>query len=77
MLAYTDLPKEYFKEQSVKVSNRRVCVSMALTVMDLNTRKEYFTATLTLGITLASNLAGGFIVGMVVAHLLCWEKLSV
>ena len=50
---------------------------LALTVMDLNTRKEYFTATLILGITLASNLAAGFIAGMVVAHLLRWEKLSV
>ena len=134
VLAYTDLSKEYFREQSVKVTNRKVCVSMALanffsffvggmpmchgagglvahyrfgartagsnliigvvfavmalvlgphiidvlhllpmsilgvllvfagsqlalTVMDLNTRKEYFTATLILGITLASNLA--------------------
>jgi sulfate permease, SulP family len=45
--------------------------------MDLNTRKEYFTATLILGITLASNLAAGFIAGMVIAHLLRWEKLSV
>jgi SulP family sulfate permease len=154
VLAYTDLSKEYFREQSAKVNNRRVCVSMALanffsffvggmpmchgagglaahyrfgartagsnliigvlfalmavvlgrhiidvlhllpmsilgvllvfagsqlalTVMDLNTRKEYFTATLILGITLASNLAAGFIAGLVVARLLKWEKLSV
>ncbi len=154
VLAYTDLSKEYFKEQSAKVTNRKACVSMALanifsffvggmpmchgagglaahyrfgartagsnliigvvfafmavllgrhiidvlhllpmsilgvllvfagsqlalTVMDLNTRKEYFTATLILGITLASNLAAGFIAGLVVAHLLKWEKLSV
>ncbi len=154
VLAYTDLSKEYFKEQSAKVTNRKACVSMALanffsfcvggmpmchgagglaahfrfgartagsnviigvvfaamallfgrhiidvlhllpmsilgvllvfagsqlalTVMDLNTRKEYFTATLILGITLASNLAAGFIAGMVVAHLLRCEKLSV
>lgn len=154
VLAYTDLSKEYFREQSAKVNNRRVCVSMALanffsffvggmpmchragglaahyrfgartagsnliigvgfavmalvlkphiinvlhllpmsilgvllvfagsqlalTVMDLNTRKEYFTATLILGITLASNLAAGFIAGLVVARLLKWDKLSV
>ncbi|MCF8086988.1 MAG: putative sulfate/molybdate transporter [Desulfotignum sp.] len=154
VLAYTDLSKEYFREQSAKVNNRRVCVSMALanffsffvggmpmchgagglaahyrfgartagsnliigmvfalmaillgshiinvlnllpmsilgvllvfagsqlalTVMDLNTRKEYFTATLILGITLASNLATGFIAGLVVARLLKWDKLSV
>ncbi|WP_245569233.1 putative sulfate/molybdate transporter [Desulfotignum balticum] len=30
VLAYTDLSKEYFREQSAKVNNRRVSVSMAL-----------------------------------------------
>ncbi len=154
VLAYTDLSREYFKDASKKVSNRKVCVSMALAnffsfcfggmpmchgagglaahfrfgartagsnlmigavfaamaillgsriidvlnllpmsilgvllvfagaqlalaVMDLNTRKEYFTATLILGITLASNLAAGFIAGMAAAHLLRWDRLSV
>ncbi|WP_022669293.1 putative sulfate/molybdate transporter [Desulfospira joergensenii] len=153
-LAYTDLSREYFKENSSKVSNRRVCISMALgnilsfvlggmpmchgagglaahyrfgartagsnlmiglvflgltlglgdgilsffnllpmsilgillvfagaqlalAVMDLETRKEFFVAALILGITLASNLAVGFITGMVVAQLLKWKKLSV
>jgi SulP family sulfate permease len=50
---------------------------LTLTIMDLKERKEYFVATLILGITLASNLAAGFIAGMVVAQLLRWEKLSV
>ncbi len=50
---------------------------LALTIMDLENRKEYFVAALILGITLASNLAWGFIVGMIVAHLLKWDKLSV
>ena len=154
VLAYTDLSKEYFKDKSVKVSNRRVCVSMAvanffsfciggmpmchgagglaahyrfgartagsnliigfvfvamavllgshiievlnllpmsilgvllifagsqlsLAIMDLKTRKDYFTSILILGITLASNLAAGFIAGMIVAHLLRWKRLSV
>ncbi len=154
VLAYTDLSKEYFEERSVRVTNRKVCVSMALanffsfllggmplchgagglaahyrfgartagsnlmigfifvalaillgnnivnffnllpmsilgvllmfagvqltlTIMDLDHRKDYFVATLILGITLASNLAAGFIAGMVVAQLLRWEKLSV
>ncbi len=154
VLAYTDLSKEYFGERSRKVTNRRVCISMAmanfmsfclggmplchgagglaahyrfgartagsnlmiglifvvlalllggnvisvfnllpmailgvllifagsqltLTIMDLTGRKEYFVATLILGITLASNLAAGFIAGMIVAHILKWEKLSV
>jgi SulP family sulfate permease len=45
--------------------------------MDLKTRKDFFVATLILGITLAANLAAGFIAGMIVAHVLRWEKLSV
>ncbi len=154
VLAYTDLSKKYFKEKSSKVSNRKVCISMALanflsfclggmplchgagglaahyrfgartagsnliigflililalvlgknivsffnllpmsilgillvfagsqltlTIMDLNNRKEFFVCTMILGITLASNLAMGFIAGMVIAHFLRWDKLSV
>lgn len=50
---------------------------LTLTIMDLDQRKDYFVATLILGITLASNLAAGFIIGMIVAQLLRWEKLSV
>jgi SulP family sulfate permease len=45
--------------------------------MDLEGRKDYFVAILILGITLASNLAAAFIAGMIIAHLLRWEKLSV
>jgi len=154
VLAYTDLSKEYFGSGSAKVTNRSVCVSMALanffsfclggmpmchgagglaahyrfgartagsnlmigmffvvlaislgnnildllnllpmsilgvlllfagaqltlTIMDLDNRKDYFIATLILGITLASNLAAGFIAGMILAQVLRWEKLSV
>ena len=50
---------------------------LTLTLMDLEKRKDYFVATLMLGITLASNLAAGFVIGIVVAHLLKWEKLSI
>jgi len=50
---------------------------LALTIMDLDHRKDYFVATLILGITLASNLAAGFIAGMIVAQLLRWDKLSI
>ncbi len=50
---------------------------LTLTIMDLDTRKDFFVATLILGITLASNLAAGFITGMLVAQILKWEKLSV
>ena len=52
-------------------------VQLCLTPMDLNTRKEFFVVALILGITLAANLAVGFLVGLAVAHLLKWEKLSV
>jgi len=50
---------------------------LTLTVMDLDSRKDFFVATLILGITLASNLAAGFIAGMIVAHILKWEKLTI
>lgn len=50
---------------------------LTLTIMDLDQRKDYFVATLILGITLASNLAWGFIAGMIVAQLLKWDKLSI
>jgi SulP family sulfate permease len=50
---------------------------LTLAMMDLDQRKDFFIATLILGITLASNLAAGFIAGMVVAHVLRWDKLSV
>jgi len=47
---------------------------LALTVMDLERRKDQFVAILILGITLASNLAVGFGVGMVIAQLFRWKK---
>jgi SulP family sulfate permease len=50
---------------------------LTLAMMDLDQRKDLFVTTLILGITLASNLAAGFITGMVVAHVLRWDKLSV
>ncbi len=50
---------------------------LTLTIMDLDQRKDLFVATLILGITLATNLAAGFITGMIVAQVLKWEKLSV
>lgn len=154
VFAYTDLSKEYFGDKSSRVTNRAVCVSMALanfmsfgfggmplchgagglaahyrfgartagsnlmigvillvlavflgndivgvfnllplsilgillvfagaqlalTIMDLQNRKDFFVATLILGITLASNLAAGFIIGMIVAQILRWDKLSI
>jgi SulP family sulfate permease len=50
---------------------------LALTVLDIKERKEMFVVVLILGITLASNLAAGFMAGIVLAYLLRSEKLTV
>lgn len=50
---------------------------LSLTLLDMKTRKELFVAILVLGITLASNLAAGFLIGILVAYLLKSEKLHV
>jgi len=42
----------------------------------MQTRKELFVAILVLSITLASNLAAGFLTGIAVAYILKWERLS-
>ena len=154
VIAYADLSKEYFREQSGKVTYRATCISMALacilssliggmplchgagglaahyrfgartagsnlfigiiflllalllgshslaiinllplsvlgilllfagsqlalTVLDLQDRKELFVSLVILGITLATNLAAGFIAGVFIAHLLNIKKLTV
>jgi sulfate permease, SulP family len=50
---------------------------LALTVIDLTARKDLFVSLLILGITLASNLAIGFLAGIVVAYALKSERLKV
>ena len=50
---------------------------LALTVSDIRERKDLFVVVAILGITLASNLAAGFIVGIALAYLLKSEKLNV
>jgi SulP family sulfate permease len=50
---------------------------LALTIIDMKVRKDLFVALVMLGITLASNLAVGFAVGIVVAYALKSEKLTV
>jgi sulfate permease, SulP family len=50
---------------------------LSLTLLDMNTRKDLFVPIVVLGITLATNLAAGFIVGIAVAYALKSEKLSV
>ena len=50
---------------------------LALTIIDLKDRKGLFVALVMLGITLASNLAVGFLVGFGLAYALKSEKLAV
>jgi sulfate permease, SulP family len=50
---------------------------LGLTLLDMNTRKELFVPLLVVGITLASNLAAGFLVGIAVSYALKSEKLNV
>ncbi len=50
---------------------------LGLTVMDLQTRKEFFVCLLILGITLAINLAAGFLVGIAVAYALKSERMTI
>ena len=50
---------------------------LALTIIDVKERKELFVVVTILGITLAANLAAGFMVGILLAYLLRSEKLTV
>ncbi len=50
---------------------------LTLTLLDMQSRKDLFVPVLVLGITLASNLAAGFLAGIVVANVLKWKKISV
>ena len=50
---------------------------LSLTLLDMNTRKEMFVPVLIVGITLASNLAAGFLIGIAVSYALKSEKLHV
>jgi SulP family sulfate permease len=50
---------------------------LALTLLDMQTRKELFIPILVLGITLASNLAAGFLSGIAVAYILKWKRISI
>ncbi len=50
---------------------------LALTVIDMRERKDLFVALVILGITLASNLAVGFIVGIAIAYALKSDRLTV
>jgi SulP family sulfate permease len=50
---------------------------LALTLLDIKARKDLFVVMVMLGITLASNLAVGFIVGFGIAYLLKSSRTAV
>lgn len=50
---------------------------LALTMIDIRERKDLFVVLIMLGITLASNLAAGFIIGIAVSYALKSERLKV
>jgi len=50
---------------------------LALTIIDMRQRKDLFVVLLMLGITVASNLAVGFVAGIAIAYALRSEKLTV
>jgi len=50
---------------------------LALTIIDIKERKDLFVALIMLGLTLASNLAVAFVIGLALAYLLKSEKLRV
>jgi SulP family sulfate permease len=52
-------------------------IQLALTIIDLRGRRDFFVAFTMLGITLASNLAVGFIVGIFVGFLFKSKKISI
>ena len=50
---------------------------LALTIIDMRERKDLFVVLIMLGITVASNLAVGFVVGIAIAYALKSDKLTV
>lgn len=50
---------------------------LALTIMDIKLRKDMFVVLTILGITLAANLAAGFIIGTTIAYCLKYDKFNV
>jgi SulP family sulfate permease len=50
---------------------------LAMTLLDLQGRKELFVSLVMLGITLAANLAVAFVVGIFLAWTLRWDRLAV
>ncbi len=52
-------------------------LQLALTLLDLQSRKEMVVPIMIVGITLASNLAAGFMLGILFDTLLRWDKINI
>ena len=52
-------------------------IQLGLSILDLKQRSELFVVILVVGITLASNLAAGFLVGIAIERLLKWKNFSI
>ncbi|WP_319548376.1 putative sulfate/molybdate transporter [Desulfogranum marinum] len=52
-------------------------LQLALTLLDLQSRKEMVVPIMIVGITLASNLAAGFVIGILFDTLLRWDKINI
>jgi SulP family sulfate permease len=50
---------------------------LCLTILDLSERKDMFVCLVILGITLATNLAAGFLAGIAVAYLIKSDRFGV
>jgi len=50
---------------------------LAMTILDVKDKKDLFVTLIMLGITIASNLAVGFVVGVALAYALKWDKLAI
>ena len=50
---------------------------LALTIQDVFNRKDLFVVVVILGITLATNLGVGVLIGFGLAYLLKWEKIKI
>ncbi len=50
---------------------------LAMTILDVKDKKDLFVTLIMPGITIASNLAVGFVVGIALAYALKWDKLAI
>jgi SulP family sulfate permease len=50
---------------------------LAMTILDIRERRDLFVVVLILGLSVAQNLAVGFLAGILLAHLLRWKRLEV